>query len=414
MTASNVTMGHFDPRSMSEPEYPFPEEEYRARLDRVRQEMSRSAIDLLYVTTPEAICWLHGYKTSWYKANSPRRYPQLYGTAVQVDHERCIHFDFPTEEPVLYKTSVSRDNRFFPSREGAPNLAFIIHELRSEGWLGGTVGLEYWSYVPNRAVSEMMQAALLEAGCRTVDASRVMREARFVKSAREIGCIEEAVAIADIGQRTIQEKCRPGMTELALYGEVLRAMMAAGGEHQALLPIFTTVPVVDGTALGSGHLMATRKRIDAGEHLCADMCGVVNGYHGNVCRGFYVGQPPDEMIERYRLAAGVYDVIRADLRAGMSVRQINRILRRYYESVGLWAAPGWAIGYELGLSLPPDWVGDFFFDVHDERYLERVIPENAVTNFESFFNTTLIDTLVWQKDGVRTLSRMHEGIIGID
>ncbi len=413
MTTSNVSMGRFDPSSLGEVAYAFSEEEYGSRLQRVREKIARAGIDLLYVTTPEAICWLHGYKTSWYKANSPRRYPQLYGTAVHADHERFIHFDFPTEEPVLFKTSISTDNRFFPSREGRPNLEFIMRELDAEGWLSGTIGLEYWSYVPSRAVSEAMEAALRDHGCRVVDGSGVMREVRFVKSPQEIAYIEEAVRIADIGQRTVQEKCRPGMTELELYGEVLRAMMAAGGEHQALLPIFTTIPVVDGMAQGSGHLMATRKKIRAGEHLCADLCGVVNGYHGNVCRGFYIGRPPEEMAAQYRLAAGIYDVIRGELSAGMTVREINRILRRYYEAVGLWDAPGWAVGYELGLSLPPDWVGEFFFDVHDEVYLDRVVPENAVTNFESFFNTTLIDTLVWKRDGVRTLSKMQEGVIGV-
>jgi Xaa-Pro dipeptidase len=365
------------------------------------------------VTTPEAICWLHGYKTSWYKSNSPRRYPQFYGTAVHVDHDRFIHFDHPTEEPVLAKTSISKDNRYFSTREGKPNLKFLMEQLKNEGWLGGTVGLEFWSYLPNRAISVMMEEALRQNGCKVVDGSGIVREVRFVKSPAEIGYIEQAVRIADIGHQVIQKRCRAGMTELALYGEVLRAMMAAGGEHQALLPTFTTIPVVDGMAMGSGHLMATRKRIQPGEHLCADICGVLNGYHGNVCRGYYIGDPPERMRERYRRAAGVYDVIRSHLRAGMKVGEVAAVLQGYYASVGLSDAEGWALGYELGLSLPPDWVGEFFFDVYDEKYLDREIPENAVTNYESFFNTTLIDTLVWEKDRVRTLSKTHEGIIGV-
>jgi Xaa-Pro aminopeptidase len=406
-------MGVFDPSAIGEVDYPFELDEYRARLDRVRTKMAAEGIDLLYVTTPEAICWLHGYKTSWYRSNSPRRYPQFYGTAIHVDYDRFIHFDHPTEEPVLLKTSISKDNRYFSTREGKPNLEFIIEELSCEGWLHGNVGLEFWSYIPNRAISEMMEQALHNQGSKVVDGSGVMREVRLVKSPKEIAYIEEAVGIADIGQRTIQEECHPGMTELALYGEVLRAMMAAGGEHQALLPIFTTIPVVEGIAMGSGHLMATRKEIQSGEHLCADICGVVNGYHGNVCRGFYIGEPPQKMIEQYKRAGGVYEVIRGELKAGMTIRQINQVLKEYYQSVGLLDAEGWAIGYDLGLSLPPDWVGDFFFDVYDVKYLDREIPENTVTNFESFFNTTLIDTLVWEADRVRTLSQTHEGIIGV-
>ena len=414
MTGKKVTMGTFDPEAITDIEYAFEVEEYQSRLTRIRELMARDKVDLLYVTMPEEVCYIHGYITSWYKSNSSTRYPQMYGTAVHVDHDRFIHFDHPTEEPVLVKTSVSKNNRYFSAREGKPNLEFIMKELRNEGWLKGTVGLEFWSYLPNRAISEMMEKAFRDNGCEVVDASGIMREVRRVKSPQEIKYIEEGVHIADIGHQAAIEKCRPGMTELELYGEVTRAMMAAGGEHQSLLPIFTTIPVADGVALGSGHLQATRRKIKQGEHLCSDICGVVNRYHGNVCRGFYIGDPPKKMVEQYKKAAGVYEVIRTKAKAGMTVGEFSKILQEYYEDVGLWDSPGWAIGYELGLSLPPDWVGEFFFDIRDGLYRDWVFGEGMVTNFESFFNTTLIDTLVWEKDRVRTLSKTPEELIAID
>jgi len=395
-------------------QHPFELSEYHSRLNRVREQMRKMNIDLLYITTPEAICYLHGYYTSWYKANSPMRYPQLYGTAVHVDHDRCIHFDNPTEASQLLMTSVSTDNRFFSSREGRPTLEFIMNELRREGWLKGTVGLEFWSYVPNRAVSMMMERAFRDNGCEVVDGSTIMREVRRVKSPQEIKYIEEAVGIADIGHRTIIEKLKPGMTELELFGEVVSAMMAAGGEFPALIPIFSTAPVVNGVPLAGGHSMATRKRIRDGEVLCADLCGVVNRYHGNVLRGFYVGgNPPARMVDQYKRASGVYEVIRKKTKAGMTVAEVNHTVRKYYEDVGLWEQDGWALGYELGLSLPPDWVGEFYFNLRDTDYLDRVFDEGMVTNFESMFNTTLIDTIVWEKNGARTLSKMPEELIVI-
>jgi len=413
MSPRKVSMGHFDPAAMTDLIRPFSEAEYAGRLTRIREMMARENIDLLYVTMPEEICYIHGYMTSWYKANSPRRYPQLYGTAIHVDHDRFIHFDHPTEEPVLYKTSISRDNRFFSSREAEPNLAFIMDELRSEGWLKGKVGLEFWSYIPNRAVGKMLDDAFCAHGCEVVDGSGILREVRRLKSPREIACIEEAVRMADIGHQTIQKVFHHGMTELELYGEVLCAMMAAGSEHQALIPIFTSIPVVDGVAISGGHLQATRKKIKAGEHLAADLCGVINGYHGNVCRGYYIGDPPKQLIERYQKAAGAYAVIREKTRAGIALREFSRIMQDYYKSAGLWDAAGWALGYELGLSFPPDWVGEFFFDIRDAQDLDRIFEEHMVTNFESFFNTTLIDTIVWETSGARTLSTTHDGIMAI-
>lgn len=383
----------------------FDREEYLGRIRRVRTVMAEQGIDLLYVTAPDHICYLHGYFASWYKAHSPMRYPQLYGTVIHVDSDDFIHFDNPTEAPLLQKTSVSTDNRFFSSREAEPTLKFIIDELRAKGWSRGTVGLEYWSYIPNRAVSEMMENAFRSAGYNVVDASAVVRRVRRVKSPAEIAYIEKAVELADIGHETILKTLRPGITELELFGEVTAAMMKAGSEFPALIPIFNAVPLRGDRPIATGHAMAGRKVIQAGEELRADLSGVYYRYHGNVLRGYVLGDVPKGLEERTRLAAGAFDVIRREVKAGMTVGEVNAVLRRYYEEVGLWDTPGWGLGYELGISLPPDWVGEFYFNVRDDKYLDRVFEENMVTNYESIFNTALIDTLVFERDGTRILSR---------
>ena len=89
-----------------------------------------------------------------------------------------------------------------------------------------------------------------------------------------------------------------------------------------------------------------------------------------------------------------------------TVAEVIAVLRRYYESVGLWDQPGWGLGYELGISLPPDWVGEFYFNVRDTKYLDRVFEPNMVTNFESNFDTGLIDTVVYTPTGTRVLSNV--------
>jgi Xaa-Pro aminopeptidase len=415
MTNIGLTPGAFDAGAIGQVEHAFPRDEYLARIDKVRALMQRDGIDLLWVTSPDAVCWLHGFTASWYKANAPMRYPQCYGTAIHADSGRFIHFDNPSEHPVLAYTSVSQDNRFLPDREAEPNIRFIMGELASEGWLTGSVGMEFWSYVPNRAISTMFEGAFLAHGACPRDASALLREARRVKSPAEIETIEKAMEICDIGHQAIVDNLEPGMTELDLFGKVTAAMMTAGGEFPALIPIFNATPVVDGKHQHAGHSMAGRRKIEKGSMLTADLCGVYNRYHANVLRGYYVGgPPPPEVADQYRRAAGVFDVIRTDVKAGMTVREVNTRLRAYYEEVGIWSeTEGWALGYELGLSFPPDWVGDFYFHLGDNKYLDRVFEENMVTNFESLFSTALIDTLVYGADGTRVLSQTPLELIAV-
>jgi Xaa-Pro aminopeptidase len=406
--------GTFEPLPEHARELAFSKEEYLSRIHRVRKLMAEQKIDVLYVTTPEHVCYLQGYFASWYKANSPMRYPQFYGTAIHVDSDEFIHFDNPTELPVLAKTSISTDNRLFPSREASLVLPFIIGELKARGWLQGTIALEHWSYVPNRAVSTMLEGALLAEGCRVVDGSTILRRARRVKSEAEIAYIEKAVALADIGHEAIRKCMRPGMTELEVFGEATRAMMAAGSEFPALIPIFNATAVKDGRPVSAGHAMAGRKVLKKGEFLTADLCGVYFRYHGNVMRGFFLGEPPRQMVEQHKRAGGIYEAMRTEVKAGMTVREVNAVLRRYYEAAGLWDTPGWALGYELGLSLPPDWVGDFYFHFKDNKYLDRVFEENMITNFESLFNTWLIDTCVYTRSGTRFMSKLPPEVIAVD
>ena len=410
MVQKGLTTGSFSPDEIGYTEISFSEHEYQSRQQALRQLMARDQIDLLYITNPDMICYLHGFRTGWYKANSPIRYPQIYGTVISQHSDHMLHFDNPTEAPVLAMTSVCKDNRYFSSREAKPNIQFVMDELKKLGWLNGKVGMEFQCYLPNRVVSEQIEQAFIEHNTHVVDASVMIRETRQVKSPAELKYIEKAVRLCELGHNTIRKKARIGMTELQLFGEVIRSMADEGGELAALIPIFTVSPYRNGQMVAIGHSLPSNRKIEIDTILTADLCGVVHRYHGNIMQGHYMGKPPSSLIERYQRAAGVYDVFESECKAGMTVREVNKILRRYYQDAGLENEPGWALGYELGLSLPPDWVGDFYFNINDDKYLDRVFKADMITNFESLFNTSLIETLHWQNSGVRRLSSEKPGL----
>lgn len=410
---NGLIMGAFEEAFVGEKRLAFMPEEYRARQVKLRGMMADAGIDMLWLTTPEAICWLHGFYASWYKANSPMRYPQCYGTAIHIDHDEILHFDNPTEMPILASISVCKDLYFFDSRDAADNIPFVMKELAARGWLSGTVGMEKWSYLPNPAISSMFEGAFLMQGARVVDGSALPRRARLVKSPAEIEKIETAARYVDIGWEAIRTEVRPGMTELDLFGLTTAAMMRAGSEFSALIPIFNTMPVRDGRAISTGHAMAGRRVIEAGQFLCADLCGVHDRYHANAMRGVYLGDPPVAMVRRYEHAAKVFDLFRTEVKSGMTVREVNALIKTCLAENGLDGGEGWVLGYELGLSLPPDWVGDFYFHYQDTKYLDRVFEENMVTNLESLFNTWLIDTLVYTPSGCRVLSNTPLGLMAI-
>ncbi|HUG15577.1 MAG TPA: Xaa-Pro peptidase family protein [Thermomicrobiales bacterium] len=357
-------------------EAPFSQAEYCMRRDRVRDGMRESGIDLLYVMSPEGMCYLSGYANEWYQAQSPKAWAASSGIAVHVDHDRFILFDSAAETILIRTSSIASDVRN-PERGSA--IEFIVNELKAEGWLTGTVGLEMWSYRPNRVVSERFQAAFESAGCAVTDGSDVIRSARKLKSPQELAYMEIAALIADIGLAAARNTICAGLTELEVYGEVIAAMARAGGENAAI-----TLPVLSGIKTPTGHGLASRKQIMPGEVVLVDVCGVFNRYHVNVARNFAVGEPHPDVSQRINLAAQMFSTVEGILRPHLPISEFNTAVQNYYDEVGLWEHRGYVGGYETGIAFPPDWVGEFNYGPHVDTG-NQVFEPGLVVNHEAQF-----------------------------
>lgn len=390
------------------PHIPFTAEEYAGRLQRLRAAMEETGIDMVLLSSPEAMYWLHGYALRWYKSHAPRAWRPLTCTAVHVDHDRFITFEGAEHEEMLRRTSISSDNRFLPRYQRDRMLDFIVGELRGEGWLTRRVGVELYSYVPNPAVSGQLRAAFEGAGATIVDASEPVRRVRRRKSPAELAYVERAAEICDIAITHLRGLIRPGMTELEAWSEMLHAMAAVGGEPAALHEL-----AVIGNG-GIGHSISGRRELRPGDWLHVDPCGVYERYHANRSALYHLGEPPQEAVELMSVLAGAFDVLRGVAKAGTPVAHVNSALREYYVEHGVWdlKANTWIGGYELGASFPPDWVGEWLFTVNDE-HAEGVFEEGMVTNFESIIGLALLDTLIYEADGARTLSKVPYEIMAV-
>jgi Xaa-Pro aminopeptidase len=390
------------------PVIPFTREEYAGRLAKLRRAMVADGIQTLLLSSPEAMCWLHGLSLRWYKSQSPRDWRPLTCTAVNVDSEDFIQFEGIEHEEMLRRTSVATDIRLLPRYQRSDMLGFIVSELAAEGWLDGTVGVEKYAHIPNAAVAGMLQSAMEARGATVVDGTGAARRVRRTKSPAEVVYVEKAAEICDTGIRHLASVLAPGMTELEAWAELTSAMAGAGGEPAALHN--TVVAGVPGT----GHSIAGRRVLKAGDVIEIDPCGVYNHYHANRNMVFYLGEPPQVAVDLFKVLAGAYDVIRATARVGTPVKDLNKALKDYYIDAGVWHLNSqyWVGGYELGISFPPDWVGEWKFTVNSENE-PGVIEDGLVTNFESIIGLGLLDTIVYQSAGTRTLSTIPHEIIAV-
>jgi Xaa-Pro dipeptidase len=361
-------------------EAPFSLREYRGRVERIRSDMAGRGIDLLFLSAPESIHYVSGYASEWYQANGPAGWVPASGVAIHVDHDRPIQFDDTEEIPLLQFTSVSEDVRIYEGL-GPDGFGFIARELAGEGWLGGSVGLEMRAYRPHRAASETFQAALAEAGAATiVDGTDVVRRVRRTKSPQELAYVRTAQRIADVGMTAAREALStPGATELDVYGAMIQAMAAAGGEIAAI-----PLPVVSGPRAATVHGLASRRQIAPGDIVNVDLCGVYQRYHANMARCFSIGEPHPQVLEHIGKTTDSVRIVADVIRPDLPVRDLLDTVETYYREVGLLGDEWWVGGYELGVAFPPDWVGDFFYELGTDPGDEAFRPGDVV-NYEANF-----------------------------
>jgi Xaa-Pro dipeptidase len=360
-------------------EVAFSRREYAHRLTRVREVMARERVDLLFLQSPESMCYLTGYESAWYQGGESPVAP-VTTVVVHVDHDDFIFFDDYYHSVHSRYHTVAKDIRVHGgeySEVFQEPFEFIASELKAEGWLPGVAGFEMGSYRPNRHYSELYQAAFEAKGATVVDATQVVREVRAVKSPHELACIETAARIADIGLQAAVDNLQPGVTELELWGAIFAAMTKAGGENMGI-PML----VESGLKQVAGHSLASRKQIMPGESVFVDVCGVFNRYHADQGRMFCIGEPDQAVIDRINTAAGVFKAIEDVLRPDISVKEINTLVKAYYEDAGIWGDHSYIGGYELGIAFPPDWVGAFNYGVHDLDDDRPLVP-GSVVNHES-------------------------------
>ena len=230
---------------------------------------------------------------------------------------------------------------------------------------------------PNRAVSDRFEAAFEAAGAKVIDGSLILREVRWVKSPAEIAMMKESARIATVGLKRALEVLRPGVMELEVQGEITLAMAKEGGEQQAQI-----MPVISGKKSAATHAYTTRRKMQAGDIVCIDVCGVHNRYHINGARTFSLGEPEKDVLDITNRSAAVMDVVKDCLRPNLPVRELNEKVKAHYDKEDLWSSRGWIGGYEMGIGFPSDWVGNFVYDPLAEKNADAVFEPNTVVNHE--------------------------------
>ncbi len=209
---------------------------------------------------------------------------------------------------------------------------------------------------------------------RQVRAGELVERHRLVKSPRELHLLRVSSRFADIAHGHLQELSREGANEVAVGAEAsergARDMIAALG------PEFD--PKSAGSPLGTGfrgqigansalpHAVNQNLVLRRGDVLVTGASSAVWGYHCELERTMFLGQPSAEQRRWFELMLGAQDLALQTIRAGNTCADVDRAVREYGAEQGV--MEGWRhhVGHGLGMEVheAP------FLDVGDDRVLE--------------------------------------------
>ena len=333
----------------------FPEAEHQARLARARRALREAGFDGCVAVAPEHLYYLAGYD-AWVSVNSP----QALVFTLDGDEPTLVLRD--VDRPLALETSRVRDLRTY--RLHAEDPAARIAEVAREKGLGaGRVAVELQSYALPHALGLSLTRALAPASVE--DATGLLGELRVLKSPREMAYLREAARYAELGLQAARRALRPGLTEIALAGQVEAAMRAAGSDFWAIPTELASGPRTPG-----GHATPRHRVIEPGDLVHLEFAGVARRYHAVAIHTLACGEPGPRAREVYGLTR---DSLRAGIEAvrpGASAAAVEEASLEPLRKAGLDPYAMMRFGYGIGIAYPPIWLETLQISRGVDRRLE--------------------------------------------
>ncbi|MGF7162114.1 Xaa-Pro aminopeptidase [Rhodoligotrophos appendicifer] len=319
----------------------FTEQEHRARLAEARRLLKEQGIDHCISMAPESLYYYGGYD-SWVSVNSPQ------ALIFSADDGEPTIILRDTDLSLAYESSWVKDIRHYRLMfDDVP--AIFASIAKEKGLRGGKVAIETQSYALPHSLGLALAKALAPA--EIVDATVLLGMPRLIKSPSEMAYMRKAGEYAQAGLEAARRAMQPGMSEIALAGEIEHAMRAAGSDYWSI-----PTELASGERTAGGHATARNRIIERGDLVHLEFAGVAARYHATAIHTMAAGEPSIRAREVYdagreSLAAGI-----GAIHVGANVTDIEEASLEPLRKAGMEDAAVMRFGYGIGVAYPPIWL----------------------------------------------------------
>ncbi|MFH1147082.1 MAG: aminopeptidase P family protein [Pseudomonadota bacterium] len=302
--------------------------DYQERIAQVRKTLARKRLDAFLVTGSENRRYLSGFSA------------------------RDTH---PSETSGFLLISANRlflltDSRYeLEAREEAPGFEVVVVK---RGYKRAIAGLTRRYRMRRFGIeSSHLLVSTYESldnipDLKLISTKDTVEKMRAIKTAPEISEIEKSVHLNERVFAEIMRVLRPGITEKEAAWEIERVARSLGADDLSFESI-----VASGPNAAKPHAVPTDRKIGGGEPIIIDMGMRLNGYCSDMTRTVFLGSPPPELAEIYRIVREAQVAAIEALKAEIKGVDADRSAREIIKSAGYGDAFGHALGHGVGLAV---------------------------------------------------------------
>jgi len=181
----------------------------------------------------------------------------------------------------------------------------VAGRLNDMGLQAGRIGmdglagpLDQDGWVPYSVYERLKE---LLPGAQLVNLDDMLEKVRTIKSGEELEMLDHAARLGDLMLDMCRQTARPGVRECEVYGRMMEAMLAEGGEEPTLF-LFAC----DRHPYPHPFRVPTTRRIERDDVIICEIHPKFGGYFTHVERTFCVGNPEPKQREIYAGCLAAY------------------------------------------------------------------------------------------------------------
>jgi len=169
---------------------------------------------------------------------------------------------------------------------------------------------------------------------------------RAQKEPGELALLRKALNLTDEAFIGAAARIQPGMAEVQAAEIVREELRRVGSDGES----FDTI-VASGPNAAKPHHAPGDRVIGEGEPVIIDMGAVAGGYHGDLTRTIWFGQPDERLVTIYRMVADAMHASLGDFAPGRSGREVDQRVRDRFDAQGYGDFFVHGLGHGVGLRI---------------------------------------------------------------